>query len=130
EFLADSYFADEAGAEDTATTLVLINVLKHMPWANSTAMAEQMALANHRIDDFYAEQRKRLRLAGQSEWEEALRAALREDTEPDSTHPCLKDRLRPLGVKAKDVLPRAMNLTGEPATALFADWPAVEKKLS
>ena len=37
---------------------------------------------------------------------------------------------RPLGVKARDVLPLAMNLTGEPATALFTDWPAVEKRLT
>ena len=33
-------------------------------------------------------------------------------------------------MRAKDVLPLAMNMTGEPATALFADWPAVEKRLS
>jgi Zn-dependent protease with chaperone function len=130
EFLADSYEVDHVGEEVSATTTVLLHVLHHMPWANSVNMAHQMAMANHRIDDFYAEQAKRLRLASKSEWEEALRQALREETEPYATHPCLKDRLRPLGVKARDVLPLAMNLTGEPGTALFNDWPAVEKRLT
>jgi hypothetical protein len=109
---------------------VLINVLQHMPWANLWHMAESMAMANQRVELFFAEQVSRLRTASKSAWEDALRKALREDTEPYSTHPALKDRLRPLGVKARDVLPLAMNLTGEPATALFADWPAVEKRLT
>jgi Zn-dependent protease with chaperone function len=130
EFLADSYYVDQVGEEDAATTLVLINVLQHMPWANLASMAQKMALANQRVEFFFAEQVSRLRTASKSAWEDALRQALREDTEWDSTHPCLKDRLRPLGVKARAVLPLAMNLTGEPATALFADWPAVEKRLT
>ena len=130
EFLADSYYVDQVGEEDAATTLVLIHVLEHMPGANLANMAEQMAMANQRVDDFFAEQVRRLRGASRSAWEDALQRALREETEPYSTHPCLKDRLRPLGVKAREVLPLAMDLTGEPATALFTDWPAVEKRLS
>jgi Zn-dependent protease with chaperone function len=130
EFLADSYYVDQVGEEDAATTLVLINVLEHMPWANLANMAENMAMANQRVEFFFAEQVRRLRTASKSEWEDALRKALREDTEPYSTHPCLKERIKPLGVKARDVLPSAMNLTGEPATALFANWPAVEKRLT
>ena len=77
-----------------------------------------------------AEQVMRLRAASKSDWEDALRKALREETDWDSTHPALKARLKPLGVKAKAVLPLAMNMTGEPATELFANWPAVEKQLS
>jgi Zn-dependent protease with chaperone function len=130
EFLADSYYVDQVGEEDAATTSVLINVLEHMPWANLANMAENMAMANQRVEPFFAEQVRRLRTASKSEWEDALRKALREETKWDSTHPSLKDRLKPLGVKARDVLPLAMNLTGEPATALFADWPAVEKRLT
>lgn len=130
EFLADSYYVDQVGAEDAATTLVLVHVLEHMPFANLANMAEQMALANMRVDDFFGEQVRRLRGASNAAWSDALPRALREETESYSTHPCLKDRLRPLGVKARDVLPRAMNLTGAPATAVFSDWPAVEKRLS
>jgi Zn-dependent protease with chaperone function len=130
EFLADSYYVDQVGEENAATTLVLIHVLEHMPWANLTNMAKTMAMANQRLDDFFAEQVRRLRAASNAAWAEALENALAEETEWDSTHPCLEDRLEPLGVKAKDVLPLAMNLTGEPATALFADWPAVEKRLT
>src|SRR4029077_10616449 len=76
------------------------------------------------------EQVKRLREASKSDWDDALKKALRQKTHWDSTHPGLKDRLKPLGVKARDVLPLAMNLSGEPATALFANWPVVEKYLS
>ena len=130
EFLADSYYVDEVGEEDAATTLVLIHVMEHMPGANLATMAEHMALANQRVEDFFAEQVRRLRGASKSAWADALQRALREVTEAYSSHPALKDRLRPLGVKAREVLPRAMDLTGEPATALFTDWPAVEKRLS
>jgi Zn-dependent protease with chaperone function len=130
EFLADSYYVDQVGAEGAATTLVLLNVLENMPWANLSNMAENMAMANYRVDHFFEEQVRRLRAAGKSDWEDALRKALREETQWYSTHPSLKARLKPLGVKARDVLPLAMNMTGEPATALFADWPAVEKYLT
>jgi Zn-dependent protease with chaperone function len=130
EFLADSYEVDLIGEEAAAATLVLIHVLEHMPWANLANMAEHMAMANFRVDYFFEEQVRRLRSAGKSDWEDALRQALREETQWYSTHPCLKDRLRPLGVKARAVLPLAMSRTGEPSTALFADWKAVEKHLS
>jgi Zn-dependent protease with chaperone function len=130
EFLADSYEADQVGEETAATTTVLLHALEHIPGANLMNMAEQMALANHRVDDIFREQVRRLRGASKSTWEDAVQRALREETAPYATHPCLKDRLRPLGVKAKAVLPLAMNLTGEPATALFANWPAIEKRLS
>ncbi len=71
-----------------------------------------------------------MRAASKSEWDDALKKALREKTQWHSTHPGLKDRLKPLGVKARDVLPLAMNMTGEPASTLFANWPVVEKYLS
>jgi len=130
EFLADSYYVDQVGEEDAATTLVLIHVLEHMPYANLANMAQNLVMFNQRVDYFFAEQARRLRAASKSEWEDALRKALREQTQFDSTHPCLKERLKPLGVKSRDVLPLAMNLTGEPATALFANWPVVENYLS
>jgi Zn-dependent protease with chaperone function len=130
EFLADSYYVDHVGEENAATSLVLINVLENMPWANLANMAESMAMANYRVDFFFEEQVRRLRAASKSDWEDALRKALREETEWHSTHPNLKSRLKPLGVKARDILPLAMNMTGEPATKLFANWPEVEKYLS
>jgi Zn-dependent protease with chaperone function len=130
EFLADSYEVDQVGEEEAATTLVLIHVLQNMPWANLANMAEHLAMANVRVDDLFAEQVRQLRAANQSDWDDALREALREETKWDSTHPALKARLKPLGVKARDVLPLAMNRTGEPSTALFANWSEVEKYLS
>jgi len=130
EFLADSYYVDQVGEEATATTLVLLSVLDNMPWANLSNMAEQMSMANYRVDHFFEEQVRRLRSASTTDWENALRKALQEEPEWYSTHPVLKARLKPLGVKARTVLPLAMNMTGEPATALFANWSEVEKHLS
>jgi Zn-dependent protease with chaperone function len=130
EFLADSFYVDQVGEEAAATTLVLLSVLQNMPWANLANMAENMSMANCRVDLFFEEQVRRLRAATKSDWDDALRKALREETHWYSTHPGLKDRLKPLGVKARDVLPSAMNMTGEPATALFANWSEVEKYLS
>jgi hypothetical protein len=129
-FLADSHYSDQVGEEEAATTLVLLHVLANMPWANLLNMLENLTMANQRVDYFFGEQVRRLRAAGKSDWEDALRKALREETDWDSTHPALKARLKPLGGKARDILPLAMNMTGEPATALFANWPAVEKHLS
>ena len=34
EFLADSYYVDQVGEENAATTLVLISVLDNLPWTN------------------------------------------------------------------------------------------------
>lgn len=130
EFLADSYYVDQVGEEEAATTLVLISVLHHLPSANLANMAGNLAMFGQRIEYFFAEQVKRLRAANKFEWEDAMKKALRRKTEWHSTHPGLKDRLKPLGVKARDVLPLAMNMTGEPATALFANWSTVEKYLS
>ena len=128
--MADSYYVDQVGEEAAATTLVLLNVLENMPWANLQNMAESMSMANYRVDHFFEEQVRRLRSASTSDWENALRKALQEEPEWYSTHPVLKERLKPLGVKAKSVLPLAMNMTGEPSTALFANWSAVEQHLS
>lgn len=130
EFLADSYYVDQVGEKEAATTLVLIHVLEHLPGANLANMAQNLVMFNQRVDYFFAEQVKGLRAASKSDWDDALRKALREKTQWCSTHPALKERIKPLGVKARDVLPLAMNLTGEPATALLANWPVVEKHLS
>jgi Zn-dependent protease with chaperone function len=130
EFLADSYYVDQVGKKEAATTLVLIHVLENMPWANLMNMAENLVMANQSVDYFFAEQARRLRAASKSEWDDALRKALREETKWYSTHPSLKARLKALGVKSRNVLPLAMNMTGEPATSLFANWSAVEKYLS
>ena len=73
--MADSYYVEQVGEQDAATTLVLINVLQHLPWANLVNMAKNMALANQRVDFFFAEQVRRLRTASKSEWEDALRQA-------------------------------------------------------
>ena len=59
-----------------------------------------------------------------------MRKALKRKPCWHDTHPSLEDRLAFLGVKPKRALQLAADLDGEPATALFANWPVVEKYLT
>ena len=76
------------------------------------------------------EQVRRLKTLDRVDWEDGLKRGLREDAGAFDTHPTLKARLAALGVKPKAALAAAMDLSGEPATALFANWPVVEKYLT
>jgi Zn-dependent protease with chaperone function len=130
EYAADSFEVEHVGKEKAAAALALITALHHMEWAQLGNVAEACVEANERLEDIFAEQVRRVRSAGVADWEKALRRALRESTHWDSTHPCLKDRLKALRVSPKKALRLAMDLSGEPATALFANWPVVEKFLT
>jgi Zn-dependent protease with chaperone function len=130
EYVADHFEVEHVGKEKAAAALALITMLHHMEWAQLGAVAEACVEANERVEDLFAEQVRRVRSASISDWETALRRALKESTHWDSTHPCLKDRLKALHVAPKKALRLAMDLSGAPATALFANWPVVEKFLT
>ena len=130
EFVADQHTVELIGAEQTAATLMLIEVLHNIPWANLQVVAEQFIESNERPKDLFAEQVRRVKSATPSEWDEAMRKSLKHRTKPFDTHPCLKQRLKALGVAPKAALRIAMDLSGAPSTDLFANWPVVEKFLS
>ena len=111
-------------------TLVLMTVLGEMEWANLGAVAEAAVETNQRVDLIFAEQVRRLREAHGTEWMDAMRKALRRRAAWYDTHPSLDDRLDFLGVRPKRALQLAADLDGEPAAALFANWPVVEKFLT
>jgi Zn-dependent protease with chaperone function len=130
EYIADRSEVEHVGKEKAAAALALITMLHHMEWAQLGNVAEAAVEANERLEDIFAEQVRRVRSASVTDWETALRRGLKETTHWDSTHPCLKDRLKALRVSPKKALRLAMDLSGEPATALFANWPVVEKFLT
>jgi Zn-dependent protease with chaperone function len=130
EYAADAHEVDHVGKEKAAATLVLISVLHTMDGVGLGDVAEAFIETNDRIDKLFAEQVRRVRTAGPSDWEKALRKAMRPTTGWFDTHPCLKERLGALRVSPKKALKLAMDLSGEPATALFANWPVVEKFLT
>ena len=130
EFAADRFEVKHVGKDQAGATTILLDVLHHLPWARLDAVAEDCVATNQPEDQIFAEQVRRARRADRSEWEDACRKALKERTKLFDTHPCLKERLKAIGVSPKKALRLAMDQSGEPATALFTNWKVVEKFLT
>jgi Zn-dependent protease with chaperone function len=130
EFAADRFSVAHAGKESAAATLVRMEVLHRMEWASLEAVAIWAVKMNEPVEQLYAEQVERMRRADRYEWEQAMRKGLKAKTGLFDSHPGLADRLKAIGVSPKKALARAMDLSGDPATALFANWPVVERFLT
>ncbi|MBX9622844.1 MAG: M48 family metalloprotease, partial [Gemmataceae bacterium] len=130
EYEADYHEALQAGVDEAAGALVLMTVLGETEWASLGGVAEAAVEMDQKLDHIFAEQVRRVRGAGVADWEEAMRKALRRRSHWTDTHPSLADRLGFLGVKPKKALRLAADLGGEPAAALFANWPVVERFLT
>jgi Zn-dependent protease with chaperone function len=130
EYAADRHEVEHVGKEKAAAALVLVTLLHEMEWAALGAVAEACVETNQPLEGIFAEQVRRIRVAGPSDWEAALRKARRAFTGWYDSHPCLADRLKALRVSPKKALRLAMDLSGTPATELFANWPVVEKFLT
>ena len=130
ELAADQHEIEMVGRKDAAATLVLLHVFGNMKGTDLGSVAESYVQTNERLDQIFAEQVRRIRVASKMVWEDALKKAMREKTGWLDSHPCLKERLAAIGVVPKKALRLAMDLSGEPSTALFANWPLVEKFLT
>lgn len=134
EYAADRHTTQLVGADKAAATLVLLEVLEAMPWTQLVSVAEAVIETEQSVDRLFAEQVRRLRAAGPTEWSDGLRKAMRRRSHWTDTHPQLDDRLKALGVKPKKALALAFELfwDGEdaPSAELFANWPVVEKVLT
>jgi Zn-dependent protease with chaperone function len=130
ELAADQHEIELVGKKNAAATLVLVNVLGTIRGTDLASVAESFVQNQERLDQIFAEQVRRIRSASNSIWQEALNKALKSKTGWLDSHPCFKDRLAAFGVPPKKALRLAMDLSGEPATALFANWPLVEKFLT
>jgi Zn-dependent protease with chaperone function len=130
EYVADRHEVEHVGKEKAAAALTLVTVLHEMEWTELGAVAQACVEMNEPMEQIFAEQVRRIRVASPTDWERALRRGLRSTTGWFDSHPSLSDRLKALRVSPKKSLRLAMDLSGTPATALFANWPVVEKFLT
>jgi Zn-dependent protease with chaperone function len=130
EYAADRKEVAQVGKEQAAATSILLEVVHRLPWSRVSSIAEACVSANEPMDRIFAEQIRRARATGPSEWEDALRAAMKEKTKLFDTHPCLKDRLKAIGISPKKAKQIPVTLDGQPASALLPAWPRIEKKMT
>lgn len=130
ELAADQHEIEMVGRKHAAATLVLVHVLGSIKGTDLTSVAESYVQQNERLDQIFAEQIRRIRASTKSIWQETLRKELLKTTGWLDSHPCLKERLDAIGVPPKKALKLAMDLSGVPATTMFANWPLVEKFLT
>ncbi|HEV3116046.1 MAG TPA: M48 family metalloprotease [Gemmataceae bacterium] len=130
EYAADSHDVAVAGADVAASGLILFTVSEIMPWVRLSSIAEACVAAREPMNSIFAEQARRARAASPSEWKDACRKALKQKTGLFDTHPCLKERLKAIGVSPRKALDMAVPSAEPPARALFANWELVEKLLT
>jgi hypothetical protein len=117
------------GPKEAAASLVLCEV-PGLPWARLMTVVEMCVSTGEPVSRVFAEQVRLTRTASRSEWEDAVRKALKETTGLFDSHPCLKERLKAMGVSAKEALRLALDTASPPARELIDDWDRVEAELS
>jgi Zn-dependent protease with chaperone function len=132
EYAADRHEAELVGKQVAAATLILFEVLPRLPWTRLSSVARGYAMAMERGEDIFTEQVRRARATDPGELQDACRKALKQKTGYFDSHPCLKDRLKAIGVSSKKAGQLALDLftEGEPASGLFPNWPSIQKEFS
>ncbi|HMF13256.1 MAG TPA: M48 family metalloprotease [Gemmataceae bacterium] len=130
EFRADRHEVRQVGKKQAAATLIFLQVPTRLPYARLESVAETAAETGQPLEDLFAEQRQRLKSISPREWEEALQKELKRKTEALDTHPCLRERLKAVGVSPKKALALALEQSGPPIADRLEAWPAIEKVLS
>jgi len=130
EFRADRHLARQVGKKQAAAALVFTAVADRLPWVRLASIAESFVVTGQPLADLFAEQRQRLKSISASEWEEAFRKELALKTERSDSHPCLRERLKAIGVSPKKALAFALEQSGPPVAERLSAWPGIEKILS
>lgn len=130
EYAADRFEVEHVGKEQCAATSCLLEVVNHLPWSRLSSIAEACVAANEPLDGIFAEQVRRARSTPIVDWNDALTKALKQKTGLFDTHPCLKDRLKAVGVSSKRARQLASPPTGEPLAEQLHFWPQIEKKMT
>jgi Zn-dependent protease with chaperone function len=130
EFRADHHSVRQVGKKEAAATLIYLTVPGRLPYARLDSIAESFAATEQPLEDLFAEQRQRLKSISPREWEEALGKELKVKTEHFDSHPCLRDRLKAIGVSPRKALVCALQLGGPPVAERLKAWPGIEKILS
>jgi Zn-dependent protease with chaperone function len=130
EFAADQRQVALVGKATAGAALIQVSVTERLPWVRLSAIARAVVASKEPMDQIFAEHAQRARMVQSHEWEDACRKELRRKTAMFDSHPCLKERLKAMGISPKKALKRAMDLSGTPARDLIADWPALERELT
>jgi Zn-dependent protease with chaperone function len=132
EYAADRHEAELVGKEVAAATLILFEIISHLPWTRLSSVGRSYAMHVQRDEDIFAEVVRRAQATDPNELKDACRKALKAKTGWLDSHPCLKERLKAMGVSSKKASQLALDLfnEGEPASTLFPDWPAIQKEFS
>jgi Zn-dependent protease with chaperone function len=130
EFAADEHDAAQAGKQETAASLIYLDVIEELPWTRLSSVLESHAETGQRLDNMFAEQRERARSIDRDEWENAMRKALKKETGLLDSHPCLRERLKAVGVSPKKALGYALERSGPPIADRLRAWPGIEKRMT
>jgi Zn-dependent protease with chaperone function len=130
EYAADRHEVALVGKKTAAAALIHVIVTEQLPWCRLSNVAKSYAATNQRIEKIFTEQAARAKSTEDWEWEDALRKALKAKQGLFDSHPALRDRLKAMGISAKKALALATDMSGPPATELFADWASIEKELT
>jgi Zn-dependent protease with chaperone function len=130
EFDADRHQLQHAGKEAAASALLFTTVTQRLPWARLSNILKSHVATNEPIDQLFSEQMHRAETTPPYEWEEACRGALNVKTDYLDSHPCLKERLKAMGVTTRKAFRLIQKQHGPPARDLFPAWKAIEKLLT
>jgi Zn-dependent protease with chaperone function len=128
EFAADEHDAAQAGKQETAASLVYLDILDELPWTRFSSIAEAYAETGESLTRLFAEQRRRATSVDRSDWESAMSKALKKRTGLLDSRPCLRERLKAVGVSPKKALGYALDRMGAPMADRLRAWPGLEKK--
>lgn len=132
EVLADEHEVEVVGAKQAAQTLIAISTINEMPWSRLSSVAEWFAVMRTRDASIFREQVRRARQTTSAQWQDACRRALKQKTKSFDSHPCLRDRLRAIGISPKQAIALAGKLRhdqSDPADYID-DWDEIDNAIS
>lgn len=129
EFAADAYAVEHAGPDVTGAALVYVHVADALPWANLSDLVETFVKTGEPTSRIFAEQAYLARRTGRATWQAACRKELAKRTGPLDAHPCLRARLRAMGISSRKALRLLLDESSPPARTLIDDWDHVEDRL-
>ncbi len=130
EFAADRHLVHEAGKESAATALLVTAVSDRLPWVRLSSIAKSHVADAEPVEQIFAEHWRRVQAIPVDEWQEACKKELKKKTGVWDTHPCLRERLKAMGISPKQAVKLIQNQSGPPARDLFPDWEQIEKILT
>lgn len=131
EYAADRHEIEHVGKDAASASLILVSVIEVLPWARIASIATSYVAARERMDKIFAEQVRRAHQMQPSEWEDAYRRTLKRKTGLFDSHPCLKQRLKAMGISPKKAnLSLLFDKDSPPARDLFVNWEPIEKLLT